>query len=768
MSVMALGAVGNPPRVRRSVTAAVAVAMTALTGAAVLGAGWTDGSASAVLIGVAGALEAAVVVTLRPPRAVAAATLLALLTLTVMLPTVGTVPVPAHSSPVTVLGHYIGAGVLGLLGNEQWEFNVGLGTLLWACGAWSTQMALRGRRGALATAPVWAVLAVNVINAPDPAHAALPSMLAATAAVLLIAAVQLERLSGGWRRRGVTVLPGTDSRFALASGAGAAVILVLALLLPPLSSTDISGRIFGFGSGGSGSGTGAGSGATVRFSRATVPGGPLTEANSPVLTYTTDSGAGAYLQMATDSVFVSGTWLPDDEAATAGLVNQVMGAGQIRRDRAGADGGVGGSVQSVAAHILVTNDSSGAGVLPFPGEPDASSIPIRVSGLTTGPNRGLVTVDSVEATNSFVNTTITTTGTVSSATVEQLRAAGTDYPAFITENGFTSMPDDGTGGAGVVSELALTWTQGITNPFDQATTIENRLRDPRQFTYTLAPPVPPAGSPEWPIVYFLSTSHAGYCQYFAASMGAMLRSLGIPARLINGYGPGVTNQQENTSRNALRVYHVTSDDAHTWVEAYFPGFGWVPFEPTPPSNAGQFFPFSRGAASSAPTPTATTTPIAGGAGATPAARGSSAGSSGTGGGSSHTTLVAAGAGGAVLVLLMVLAATWLARPRGITGVWRRIGLVGRLVGAPRTASQTLDEYVERLAAAVPAGSARRDAGARLRDALGEISALSERALYAQGVPPPEEAVRLRAAWGRIARLLPAVGWRIVSRHGAAP
>jgi transglutaminase-like putative cysteine protease len=768
MSVVALRAVGNPPVVRRSVTAAVAVAMTALTGAAVLSAGWTDGSASALLIGVAGALEAAAVVALRPPRVLAAAALAALLALTVMLPTVGTVPVHAHSSPLTVLGHYIGAAVLGLLGNAQWEFNVGLGTLLWACGAWSMQMALRGRRGALATAPVWAVLAVNVINAPDPAHAALPSMLAAAAAVLLIAAVQLESLSGGWGRRGVAVLPGTNSRFALASGVGALVVLVLALLLPPLSSTDISGRIFGFGTGGSGSVTGTGAGATVRFSRATVPGGPLTEANAPVLTYTTDAGTGAYLQMATDSVFVSGTWLPDDDAAATGLVDETMRPGPIRRDRAAADGGVGRSVQSVAAHILITNDSSGAGVLPFPGEPDASSIPIRVSGLTVGPTRGLVTVDNVEATDSFVNTTITTTGTVSSATADQLRAAGTVYPGFITADGFTAMPDDGTGGAGVVAELALQWTQGLTNPYDRATAIEDRLRDPRQFTYTLAPPVASPGSPEWPIVYFLSTSHAGYCQYFAASMGAMLRSLGIPARLINGYGPGVTNQQENTSRNALRVFHVTSDDAHTWVEAYFPGYGWIPFEPTPPSTAGQFFPFARGGASASPTPTATPAPTPRGGVAAPTSRGSSGGSTGAGGFSGNIPLLAVGVAAGLLVLLLAVAGAWLTRPSGIAGVWRRLALVGRLLGARRTASQTLDEYVGRLAAAIPAGPEQRDVGFRVREALDEISALSERALYARSAPPPEEAVRLRQAWARVTRLLPAVGWRAVTRHGAAP
>jgi Transglutaminase-like superfamily len=85
---------------------------------------------------------------------------------------------------------------------------------------------------------------------------------------------------------------------------------------------------------------------------------------------------------------------------------------------------------------------------------------------------------------------------------------------------------------------------------------------------------PPDISP--PLVSFVTQTRAGYCQYFAGAMTLMLRYLGIPARLAVGFAGGTYSR----SRHA---WLVTDRDAHAWVEVWFNGYGWLPFDPTPPA-----------------------------------------------------------------------------------------------------------------------------------------------------------------------------------------
>jgi hypothetical protein len=80
--------------------------------------------------------------------------------------------------------------------------------------------------------------------------------------------------------------------------------------------------------------------------------------------------------------------------------------------------------------------------------------------------------------------------------------------------------------------------------------------------------------PDGPLPYFFLNGKRGYCQMFAGTMTVMLRMLGIPARIGEGFTPGTRNASRGT-------YTVTDRDAHAWVEVWFPQFGWLPFEPTP-------------------------------------------------------------------------------------------------------------------------------------------------------------------------------------------
>ncbi|MFQ5933253.1 MAG: transglutaminase family protein, partial [Dehalococcoidia bacterium] len=157
---------------------------------------------------------------------------------------------------------------------------------------------------------------------------------------------------------------------------------------------------------------------------------------------------------------------------------------------------------------------------------------------------------------------------ISAATEEMLREAGTDYPSWVTDR-YLQLPD---GLPDRVRRLSLGLTPGhiYTNPYDKATQIENWLRK-QMFYSTDIDPLPEG---EDGVDYFLFTSKRGYSSYFGSAMTVMLRAIGIPARLVVGYSTGDWDDQE-------QVYLVRSANAHAWPEAYFPGYGWIPFEPVP-------------------------------------------------------------------------------------------------------------------------------------------------------------------------------------------
>jgi transglutaminase-like putative cysteine protease len=120
-----------------------------------------------------------------------------------------------------------------------------------------------------------------------------------------------------------------------------------------------------------------------------------------------------------------------------------------------------------------------------------------------------------------------------------------------------------------VGELARTLTASAANNYDRAAIIQSYLRN--NFQYTLDPP---EIEPEDPVGSFLFRSKSGYCEYFAAAMAVMLRTLSVPSRLVNGFQTGSYNR-------IGKDFVVRARDAHSWVEVYFPGYGWIPFDPTP-------------------------------------------------------------------------------------------------------------------------------------------------------------------------------------------
>lgn len=114
-------------------------------------------------------------------------------------------------------------------------------------------------------------------------------------------------------------------------------------------------------------------------------------------------------------------------------------------------------------------------------------------------------------------------------------------------------------------------TAGANTPYEAAAALEAWFRGTRGgFVYDEQPP--PSGSTP-PLASFLE-SRRGYCQHYAGAMALMLRYLGVPARVAAGFTSGSYDAGEQR-------WTVTDHNAHTWVEVYFPRYGWIPFDPTP-------------------------------------------------------------------------------------------------------------------------------------------------------------------------------------------
>jgi len=163
------------------------------------------------------------------------------------------------------------------------------------------------------------------------------------------------------------------------------------------------------------------------------------------------------------------------------------------------------------------------------------------------------------------------TSDIATPSIAELRAAGRNYPADIADT-YLRLPDDGIDPR--IAQLAVDATKSARTNYEKAVTLEGFLRT--RFGYTLQLP---QSEVKDPIAHFLFERKQGHCEYFASSMAVMLRTLGIPSRVVNGF-------RSDEFNDITGNYVVRAKDAHSWVEAYFPGYGWQTFDPTPASSSG--------------------------------------------------------------------------------------------------------------------------------------------------------------------------------------
>jgi transglutaminase-like putative cysteine protease len=541
-------------------------------------------------------------------------------------------------------------------------------------------------------------------------------------------------------------------------------LLLLAIFLPPLSTEDrtlsMESSIFTSwaqlqdalnhqGPVGTGNGTGGG---TTGFSTSAGLGGPLKTTKNVVFTYTVSNTyvGPAYFRGVNLTDTQSGIWFyPSTKGInTPMLKNQPVDYADTYSSK----------MATATFRITMLSPPRGAGdILFYPGQlvsVDRSTIATETYPAGPTGSDALATVDRLVTTNPPSSRGVySVTVEYPDVGVSDLQSAGQDYPQWLAP--YMTVDDSGRYRDPAVLKRIQTFTEGLvskagaTNPYDKAVAIETFLRGVL-FHYTLTPPVPTDLGTD-PLDYFLFTSRQGYCQYFATAMADMLRSLGIPVRLVNGYGPG------NAPLNSSGVWTVRDSDAHTWPEVFFPTYGWIPFEPTN-DNLGTWNPIQHEVQNGPNICTADNHCPAGGAtpSASPRPGGQRPGvdeplgpAGGAAAGGFRLQMPDAGTLTrligillAVVLLVVAVVARYL-RPRTVMGVWNRTMVLARLAGSRLQPGETPFEWSRRVSGLFP------DAGPPLRDLT--------RAFVVAAYGPPDVALSARSsvmdAWVSLRPLL---------------
>ncbi|MFN7209850.1 MAG: transglutaminase-like domain-containing protein, partial [Aggregatilineales bacterium] len=184
---------------------------------------------------------------------------------------------------------------------------------------------------------------------------------------------------------------------------------------------------------------------------------------------------------------------------------------------------------------------------------------------------------------------------VSVARAEFLRQTGSQYPAWVTSR-YLQLPPEITPRTRDLAQQIVRAANAQT-PYDKAKAIETWLR--QNIAYSESVGNPPVGRD--PIDWMLFERREAYCTYYASAMIAMLRSLSVPARMAAGFSQGVYDPEN-------RYFVVRERDAHTWVEVYFNGAGWVEFEPTAAQSVINRTEIEQMPPTPTPMPTATPSP----------------------------------------------------------------------------------------------------------------------------------------------------------------
>jgi hypothetical protein len=645
---------------------------------------------------------------------------------------------------------------------------MGLILMFALAGTWTSWWIFRRHNGLVALLPSGTILAVEIINDTSAGLGFFVVVwLAAAASVLL--RLNFVALKENWRARRLPHAADTGWTFGeVGIEATVGIIAIAFLILPPLSSSDISGALipgavhtdlthpFGIGSG---SGAGAGGIGTIGYSETVQPGRQLKAKSETVMRVSGDGpiyypywrgialagwdGRQWYPLPSSPQVPVrqqprvaAGTDIPRDDLPTDSRriqVQRTIFQVIVPPEQTFSTVFSGGEVLSVNQPITVRGIMTSQ-----PAPPGSVPALVNVAGDSVGPSP-FDTVDQVHlASKVRAPYSFSVTEAVPNAAVNELRAAGTDYPAWLapyislygphTPNVGYRAPQDAD-----IQALAQSIVQAAnaTTPYDQAKAIESWFNQNGRFKYRLDPPPAPPGVR--PLDFFLFDSKQGYCQDFSSAMNVMLRMLGIPSRQVSGYSQGPLDDKTHQ-------YVVNSLDAHSWVEVFFPGYGWIPFEPTPDGVNG---PINR-------PQTRELLNVQGNTGVEPNSRPQKARpepapeSSGTTAGAAFPDIwrQALLVGGTVLLLLVIgslLLVRWLLAVKDVPRIWRRLLFLGDRLKIPRHRGDTPQEFGGRLATFVPP----------FDEEVRRLASLYTRARFRRDGLTADELAEARRVWRRI-------------------
>jgi transglutaminase-like putative cysteine protease len=586
--------------------------------------------------------------------------------------------------------------------------------LMWVTGGWLAWCVLRWRKPMLGLVPGAAAFATNVLNFPSDQNGYVLAILVLTLALLLWSNYTSSISNAG--RASVKLTGDAKWDFWESGLVAMAALIVLGIMLPPLSTSDrtldLESSVFTswaqlqqrLNNPGIFTTTATGHGVTG-FTDQVKLTGALKQSRDVVFEWTVkgDYAGPKYFRGINETFTTGREWRYPPQSGFQEVI-----AANAYPDYQESYQKLAGATIDITMRAPPTGFST---VLFYPGllyRVNRTTLAEQVP-LAPGPqDNSLESIDRLDTIHPTSSSgTYVLEADFSTATQSDLESAGTAYPDWLVP--FMVLPKAGYRSPEVLTAIhnkaqEIVQAAGATNPYDMAAAIEGYLRNTNNFKYSLDAQAPPGVDP---IDWFLFQSHVGYCEFFATAMGDMLRSLGIPTRLVNGFGPGTFNAQ--TESNVVR-----GEDAHTWVEVYFPNYGWIPFEPTP-DDLGIYQTIPRGQTGTNPcfrdTNCDPSQIVAGPTGGTlptpktrPGLEGPNVGVGGPGitvqsiSGSVLTKVV--GVFVALLLLFLVALLRYL-RPRSVMSVWKRMLVLAHLAGAERRPGETPLELGRRLQRTFP-------------------------------------------------------------------